>query len=572
MRDRNFSKHKARERSPSTGEPTGPDASGDRSPPRNKRVKKHHCTDSSERWEECAGCESTVPTDIHESQGVTASIMDSLNRGNHSLTNDSNAQLGEHEVSKNKTIQGASSRRKKQKNAIGKARKAAAEREATRAATTKAEMEQLLDPHMAKGHMDEIRENLVQKGSKEKERKARKQENKKRRKAAQNQQQQEHTAMVGATEGCIIQGQAEEGQSSTVLYKDSKELKREKRAARKARNRERASHGIENPKAVQNSTEAARMQSGVLAELDIGESSLYPDPIVKDASAQVPDIAQPPRCVSPASVDDNSFCTGSEMTKGPTLHGLEEIVLTEPFDTIYGPTGVVQEGAQAQGTLYKFPGPGEKHWCKLTLEQRMTKIDLNPVGSDSGKKRFTWAKVENGPVYASVVDLPYSSEIIDMLIHWLRSRVVSRVPATDLGNTLLAHTWKLLEFILRGDEDKFDDIKTTFDYTRKLKPRIQKWETVQLKTEKMFAEIESLWGKSWNDQCVKETGMAGVRDVKWKRGIVKQVKKLASTAMERDMGRGEAWGLVLKEVLAKGEQATVKAEDVWVVTETLIER
>ncbi|KAF8437022.1 hypothetical protein BGX38DRAFT_58411 [Terfezia claveryi] len=559
MPDRIFGKHKARGCSASTGGLTGADVSANRSPSRCKRAKKHHCMNSSDWWDEYARPESTAPVAVYEPQGVTAPTMDSLTRGNHSLANASNAQLGKHKPSKNTIIQNTGSK------GIKKARKAVAEREA------KAEMERLLDPHMERSHTGESGENLVLKSPKEKERKARKQEKRRRCKGAE--QQQEPAAIVGATGEFITQGDAEEGQSSTVPSKVTNGQKREKRAARKARGWDRASHDIENPEAVQSSTEVSGIKSGALVQLIIGESSLYPSPIVKDASAEVPDIAQPPRLVSQASIDDNPSCVGFEVTKNPMMSSMEEAVRTEPFDARDEPTGAAQEGAQVQeGNFYKFPGPGEKHWRNLSLEQRMTKIDLNPVGSDNGRKRFIWAKVEDGPVYASIVDLSCSSEIRDMLLHWLQSRFVSRVPATDLGNTILAHTWKLLEFVLRDDKDKLDEIRTTFKYARRLGPRIQKWEIVQLKTEKTYTEIENLWGKNWKEQCVMETDIAGVRNVKWKHGIVKQVMKLASTAMERDIGRAEAWGLVLKEVLAKGERAAVAAEDVWVVLETLIER
>ncbi|KAF8428546.1 hypothetical protein EV426DRAFT_711218 [Tirmania nivea] len=537
MRDQNFGKHKSRERSPSTGGVAEADVSDDRSPRRNKRVKKHHChqqTNSSRRRGECAGCEPTVAIDAHESKRVTASTTDNSNRENHSLTEASNAQLRKHEVSRNKTTQSSRSRRKKKRNAIKKARKAAAEREAAMIAATKAEEE-----CTTRKQVDS--------------------------KEVQIQQQQEHAAMVGATKECIIQGGAEGGQSSIMRSKDSKELKREKRAARKARGKERGTHDLENPEALQSSTEVARIQDRALGELVIGEN---PGSIVKDASTQVPDITQTHRCVSPASADNNSSCAGFEMAETPMVHGMEDVVRTEPFGNIDGSAGAHNQ----EGIHYKFPGLGAKHWCKLTLEQRMTKIDLNPVGSGHGRKHFIWAKVEDGPVYASIVDLSCSSEILDMLIHWLQSRIVNGTPATDLGNTLLAQTWKLLEFVLRDDEDKLDEMKINFKYARELTPKIQKWETVQLKTEKTFAEIESLWGKSWKEQCVVEIDIAGLRSVKWKRGIVKQVKKLASTAMERDIGRAEAWGLVLKEVLAKGERNAVVAEDVWVVTETLIQR
>ncbi|KAF8428959.1 hypothetical protein BGX38DRAFT_1278321 [Terfezia claveryi] len=439
MPDRIFGKHKARGCSASTGGLTGADVSANRSPSRCKRAKKHHCMNSSDWWDEYARPESTAPVAVYEPQGVTAPTMDSLTR---------------------------------------------AEREA------KAEMERLLDPHMERSHTGESGENLVLKSPKEKERKARKQEKRRRCKGAE--QQQEPAAIVGATGEFITQGDAEEGQSSTVPSKVTNGQKREKRAARKARG------WIEH-----------RMISKIPRQCRVAQS-----PIVKDASAEVPDIAQPPRLVSQASIDDNPSCVGFEVTKNPMMSSMEEAVRTEPFDARDEPTGAAQEGAQ---------------------------IDLNPVGSDNGRKRFIWAKVEDGPVYASIVDLSCSSEIRDMLLHWLQSRFVSRVPATDLGNTILAHTWKLLEFVLRDDKDKLDEIRTTFKYARRLGPRIQKWEIVQLKTEKTYTEIENLWGKNWKEQCVMETDIAGVRNVKWKHGIVKQVMKLASTAMERDIGRAEAW-------------------------------
>lgn len=575
MCDRNFGKHKVRERSLLTGSPAGAradlDVSDDRPPSRNKRLKKHHChhqINGSEGREEYVGCESTAATDhdAHESQGVT---VDGSNQGSYSLADASNAQLAKHKVDKNKSIQSASSRRKKQK-AIKKARKAAAEREAAKIEATKAGMERPLDLHIAKSTTDETRGNLVQKRPKGEGRKARKKANRKKRKKAQSQKQQDHTAIGGAAEELISQDEAEEAQSSMVPSKDLKTLKR---ATKKARTKERASHEIENTEAVQASTDSAGIQGGAPLGLVIDEGSLYPRPTVKHTSAHVPDIAQSPPCVSPTSVDGKSSCPKLEIADGSVIHGVKEIAHTGPFGTIDGSARVVQEGAQIQeGTAYELPGPGEKHWCKLTLEQRMAKIDLDPIGSDYGRKRFIRAKVEDGPVYASIVDLSCSSETLDMLIYWLHSRVVSQVPATGLGNTLLAHTWKLLEFVLRDNEDKLGEIKTSFKYTRKLAPRIQKWETVQLKTEKTFAEIESLWGKNWNEQCVMETDTAGLQSVKWKRSIVKQVKKLAGTAIERNIGRGEAWGLVLKEVLAKGERAAVVAEDVCAVIETLIER
>jgi len=550
MRDWN---PKVRERSPSAGEPivtkSNLEVSEDRSPSRNKRVKKHHChqqKNSNGRREECTGHESGGATGAHESQRVTCTVsMSSLSEGNNNMTNVSKAQMGKREANKDKTTRGAGLRAKKQLKAK-KARKAAVEREAAKIVTAKAAMEQLLDP---KSHVDETAENRVQKRPKGEERKARKQANRRKRKEAQKhrQQQQDHAAMVGAADGYTIQDEAEQQQSSVVPSEDSEGLRREKRAV-------------------------AGMQSEVPAGLVTNEDSLYPSPAVGGASTQAPDIALSSRRIYPASVDDNSSCSGFKIVESPMVHGVEGAARRGLFSTTDGPTGVTQAGVQNQGGMsYEFPGPGAKHWCKLTLEQRMAKIDLNPVGSDHRRKRSIWAKVEGGPVYASIVDLPRSSEVLDMLIHWLRSRIVSGVPATDFGDTLLAHTWKLLEFVLRDNVDKLEEIKTNFRYARRLAPRIQKWEKVQLTTEKTCTEIESLWGKSWKEECARETHTAGVRSFEWERSIVKKVKVLASTAMERGIGRENAWGLVLKEVLAKGERAAVVAEDVWVVTETLIE-
>lgn len=215
----------------------------------------------------------------------------------------------------------------------------------------------------------------------------------------------------------------------------------------------------------------------------------------------------------------------------------------------------------------QFSGPGRKPWCKLTTTQRIEKI-----GNDSMGRFYFVGDINLGPVYASIVDLSSSNEVLSILLAWLRSDVVMAVPVHEFGNTIVAHSWQLIENVLEDDEAKLGEVKTENKYQEVFYPRIKCWQDLQIKKGNLYTDVQKLWGSDWRDQCIKQAKDVR-RRIHWTEGVAHKFKILAIHAMERGMGREESWGSILRRTAIKGNDiATVTASDIAEGTKAIVNR
>lgn len=204
--------------------------------------------------------------------------------------------------------------------------------------------------------------------------------------------------------------------------------------------------------------------------------------------------------------------------------------------------------------LYKFPSRGKAPWSKLTTMQRIEKIDTDPLD----KFLFFLGDIKESPVYCSIMDLTSSSEMLAILVHWLHSDFASRIPYTEFGNTVTKHAWELIEFILRNDGEKLEEVKEENDYEEKLVPRLQLWQDLQILKENAYTDIEKLWDAGWKERCIKAAG----RRINWTNGVVMTVRRLAAVAIQRDIKQENAWELVIEKVQLRNSSGTVTAHDI----------
>ena len=208
---------------------------------------------------------------------------------------------------------------------------------------------------------------------------------------------------------------------------------------------------------------------------------------------------------------------------------------------------------------FTLPGPGQHPWKNLTASQRLNQITEGPL---HGVICSPYGSIETGPVYASIVDLS-PSDALSVLCHWLISFMEYR-SISEVSTSILTHTWRLLVFLLRGERELLEEIKSEFEYLDYIAPQIEAWEMMQVRKSELNKTLEEAWGEEWMNWCSCAAEELGI-SIHWTEGIMSRLAELAVAAGTAVSERQRAWKMVLNAVGAKKKNVVLVVDLVGII-------